>query len=417
MVTFQPRSVRVSSSRCTSAGAIALCSALRGSAGPGRRSPASGRSPSGRAPRCRRRAIGCGCRPASAGGSASMSKSASIQRWCDGLARGSSSPSMWRTVEWAPPQPTSHGVRDPLGAAGPGDLTGDAVVVRREAGQLGARAPRVTPSSLEAVSRIRSVALWGTSTHAGALVGVPRGSSTSIACARAQAQHHAVQHRVLGREPLGRQDRPERLQRPLPHHERLREVGRARRSCRRSAPGCRGGRASAPPSAPPARRPPPAPSKLRNQPRAILRGCVFGRRTARRVSRRATTWQHHGMDFLNWDEKPADLRDPVMIAAFGGWNDAAAAASGAVVYIGEQFGARRVASIDPEEFYDFQATRPLIDLSSPEALVDHVARGRAAGGARRPTAPTTCCWWPAPSRRCAGRPSRACCWTPPSRSA
>jgi len=73
------------------------------------------------------------------------------------------------------------------------------------------------------------------------------------------------------------------------------------------------------------------------------------------------------MDFLKWDEKPAGLRDPVMIAAFGGWNDAAAAASGAVVYIGEQFGARRVASIDPEEFYDFQATRPLIDLSSPEA--------------------------------------------------
>ncbi len=55
-----------------------------------------------------------------------------------------------------------------------------------------------------------------------------------------------------------------------------------------------------------------------------------------------------------------------MIAAFGGWNDAAAAASSAVVYIGEQFGARRVASMDPEEFYDFQATRPLIDLTSSE---------------------------------------------------
>lgn len=73
------------------------------------------------------------------------------------------------------------------------------------------------------------------------------------------------------------------------------------------------------------------------------------------------------MEYLHWDEKPTDLRDPVMIAAFGGWNDAAAAASGAVVYIGEQFGARRVASLDPEEFYDFQATRPLVNLSSPEA--------------------------------------------------
>ncbi len=53
-----------------------------------------------------------------------------------------------------------------------------------------------------------------------------------------------------------------------------------------------------------------------------------------------------------------------MIAAFGGWNDAAAAASGAVVFVGERLGATRVASIDPESFYDFQATRPLIDLSS-----------------------------------------------------
>ena len=36
---------------------------------------------------------------------------------------------------------------------------------------------------------------------------------------------------------------------------------------------------------------------------------------------------------------------------------------GAVVFVGERFGAHRVASIDPEAFYDFQATRPLIDLS------------------------------------------------------
>ncbi|WP_217922230.1 PAC2 family protein [Miltoncostaea oceani] len=67
---------------------------------------------------------------------------------------------------------------------------------------------------------------------------------------------------------------------------------------------------------------------------------------------------------LNWDERPSDLRDPVMVAAFGGWNDAAAAASSAVVFLGEKFAATRVAAIDPEEFYDFQATRPLIDLTS-----------------------------------------------------
>lgn len=69
---------------------------------------------------------------------------------------------------------------------------------------------------------------------------------------------------------------------------------------------------------------------------------------------------------LSWDERPTDLRDPVMVAAFGGWNDAAAAASNAVVFLGERLGARRVAAIDPEAFYDFQATRPLVDLTTGE---------------------------------------------------
>src|SRR5688572_6461326 len=74
------------------------------------------------------------------------------------------------------------------------------------------------------------------------------------------------------------------------------------------------------------------------------------------------------MDELRWDERPGDLRSPVMVAAFGGWNDAAAAAPNAVVFVGERLGARRVASIDPEAFYDFQATRPLVDLTSEEGL-------------------------------------------------
>ena len=55
-----------------------------------------------------------------------------------------------------------------------------------------------------------------------------------------------------------------------------------------------------------------------------------------------------------------------MVAAFGGWNDAAAAASHALTFVGERFAAERVATIDPEGFYDFQATRPLVDLSSAD---------------------------------------------------
>ena len=78
-----------------------------------------------------------------------------------------------------------------------------------------------------------------------------------------------------------------------------------------------------------------------------------------------------------------------MVAAFGGWNDAAAAASGAVVFVGERLGASRVASIDPEAFYDFQATRPADRPQHRRRLVDRVARGGAAGRplARRPARP------------------------------
>ena len=54
------------------------------------------------------------------------------------------------------------------------------------------------------------------------------------------------------------------------------------------------------------------------------------------------------------------LVDPVMVAAFEGWNDAAGAATGVVDHLIEVWDARVVAVIDPEEFYDFQVNRPLV---------------------------------------------------------
>jgi predicted ATP-grasp superfamily ATP-dependent carboligase len=51
-----------------------------------------------------------------------------------------------------------------------------------------------------------------------------------------------------------------------------------------------------------------------------------------------------------------------LVCAFKGWNDAADAASSAITFVGRALGAQRFATIDPEEFYDFQATRPLIKL-------------------------------------------------------
>jgi predicted ATP-grasp superfamily ATP-dependent carboligase len=51
-----------------------------------------------------------------------------------------------------------------------------------------------------------------------------------------------------------------------------------------------------------------------------------------------------------------------MVCAFKGWNDAADAASSAITFVGAALGASQFATIDPEEFYDFQATRPQIEM-------------------------------------------------------
>jgi predicted ATP-grasp superfamily ATP-dependent carboligase len=52
----------------------------------------------------------------------------------------------------------------------------------------------------------------------------------------------------------------------------------------------------------------------------------------------------------------------VLIAAFRGWNDGAQGASLAGGYLAKAWGAEQFASIEPEEFYDFQATRPMVTL-------------------------------------------------------
>jgi len=67
------------------------------------------------------------------------------------------------------------------------------------------------------------------------------------------------------------------------------------------------------------------------------------------------------------------LRTPVMVVAFTGWNDAGEAASGALAHL---LGAWRedetsilpelIADMDPEDFYDFQVNRPIIDLDESQ---------------------------------------------------
>jgi proteasome assembly chaperone (PAC2) family protein len=68
------------------------------------------------------------------------------------------------------------------------------------------------------------------------------------------------------------------------------------------------------------------------------------------------------MQPLQWEYRPDGLRAPALVCAFKGWNDAADAASSAITFVGSALGAERFATIDPEEFYDFQATRPRIKL-------------------------------------------------------
>ncbi len=66
---------------------------------------------------------------------------------------------------------------------------------------------------------------------------------------------------------------------------------------------------------------------------------------------------------LIWTTPPQRLREPVVVTAFRGWNDAASAASGAVAYLADRHEARVTARLDPEDFFDFQVSRPHIDLS------------------------------------------------------
>src|SRR5437879_3993113 len=57
-----------------------------------------------------------------------------------------------------------------------------------------------------------------------------------------------------------------------------------------------------------------------------------------------------------------ELRRPVLIAAFRGWNDGGQGATLGGGYLARQWGAEAFAEIEPENFYDFQAVRPNVSL-------------------------------------------------------
>jgi hypothetical protein len=57
-----------------------------------------------------------------------------------------------------------------------------------------------------------------------------------------------------------------------------------------------------------------------------------------------------------------ELASPVAIAGFEGWNDAGEAASGVVNHLGIAWQATPIGAIDPEDFYDFQVNRPVVEI-------------------------------------------------------
>jgi proteasome assembly chaperone (PAC2) family protein len=65
---------------------------------------------------------------------------------------------------------------------------------------------------------------------------------------------------------------------------------------------------------------------------------------------------------LIWDADPPELRAPILVCSFRGWNDAAGSASAALATVAASLDSELVASVDPEEFFDFQANRPMISL-------------------------------------------------------
>jgi proteasome assembly chaperone (PAC2) family protein len=75
------------------------------------------------------------------------------------------------------------------------------------------------------------------------------------------------------------------------------------------------------------------------------------------------------MDHTTLIRRPR-LRRPVLLAAFDGWNDAGEAATTALDAIGEGLAADIFATIDSEEFYDFQATRPTVRLVEGHRQID-----------------------------------------------
>jgi proteasome assembly chaperone (PAC2) family protein len=76
------------------------------------------------------------------------------------------------------------------------------------------------------------------------------------------------------------------------------------------------------------------------------------------------------MGHLRLDDLATPPRDPVLVVAFRGWNDAGSSASLLVDSVAKRLLAPTIADIDPEEFYDFQVSRPRVRYDEDERWLE-----------------------------------------------
>jgi proteasome assembly chaperone (PAC2) family protein len=68
------------------------------------------------------------------------------------------------------------------------------------------------------------------------------------------------------------------------------------------------------------------------------------------------------------------LRSPIMLVAFEGWNDAGDAATGAIEHLLEVWEGEEIAFYDPEDYYDFQVNRPTVHLRDENGVPNREIR-------------------------------------------
>ena len=98
------------------------------------------------------------------------------------------------------------------------------------------------------------------------------------------------------------------------------------------------------------------------------------------VWRCAAPQQDRELRVIEWERTPK-LRSPVLVTTFEGWNDAGEAATDTIDHIRQVWEAELLGELEPDDYYDFQVTRPHIRIDEQRRSITwpttrfYVARG------------------------------------------